>query len=310
MNTPASGAMGPFQAQVAYRQALLEAHLLFLERTYLEPWRAAGQVPPAAADAWLRGLIVETRPSPLLRAVVANTVVLCPPGSVLTLITQPAQMAAMQQLLGPWLPWLELLPLLPDAPFAIETYNDLLTSPAFWGQWRESHLLVFQCDGVMLRPLRAEEPWRQLGYVGAPWFRGERWSVLPRFNSQGECLGQRRCSVLYGQGLPEGLAFGNGGFSLRARELMLELSERFARAPLEPEDVFFSRHLAEGSWPLATLEQAATFACETLFHPDPVGMHCSWAYLEAGQQSHLQDSHQRLVAGLCSSPEVLSRPML
>lgn len=307
MSTPASGAMGPFQAQVAYRQAILEAHLLFLERTYLEPWRAAGQVPAAAADAWLRGLIVETRPTPLLRAVVANTLVLAPAGTAVSLVTQASVLAAMEQLLEPWLPWLELLPLVPEGPFAIETYNQLLTSPDLWRRWRESHLLVFQCDGVMLRPLSAEEPWRQLGYVGAPWFRGERWSVLPRLNRQGECLGQRRCSVLYGQGLPPALRFGNGGFSLRARTLMLDLSERFVREPQEPEDVFFSRHLAEGSWPLATLEQAAAFATETLFHPDPVGMHCSWAYLEDGQQAQLQAAHQRLVAGLCSSPEAESR---
>lgn len=303
----AAGAMGPFQAQVEHRQALLEAHLLYLERSYLLPWRLAGRLEPPGDRPWLRGVIVDTRPTPLLRAVVANTLVLCPAGTAVSVITQPAQLAAMEKLLEPWLPWLELLPLLPDQAFEIATYNRLLTQPGFWERWRESHLLVFQCDGVMIRPMQPDEGWQRFGYLGAPWFRGERWSALPQFNGRGERIGERRCSVLYGQGLPDGLAYGNGGFSLRARSLMLELCERFQRRPDEPEDVFFSRHLSQGSWPLATAEQAAAFAVETLFHPDPVGMHCSWAYLDEQQQAQLQGAHLRAIAGLCSRPSVPSR---
>jgi hypothetical protein len=296
----AAGPMGPFLAQAAHREALVEAHLLHLHRHYLEPWRAAGGVAPPQEQGWLHGLIVDTRPSERLLAVVANTLVLAPPGTRVTLITQPAQLAAMEVLLEAWLPWLELLPLLPDGVFTIELYNALLCDPRLWERWPGRHVLVFQSDGVMLRPLRDGEGWQQWGYLGAAWFRGERWAVLPCWDARRQPVGQRRCSVLYGHGLPEGVLYGNGGFSLRASDLMRDLCSRFDRPVGEPEDVFVSRQLQYGSWPLAPLEVAAAFAVETLFHPDPVGMHASWAYLSDAQQARLLGAHLRVVAGLCS----------
>lgn len=109
------------------------------------------------------------------------------------------------------------------------------------GHIRTSHALLVQWDGYVLDPLGWDPAFLEYDYVGAPW---------PHF--------------------ADGMAVGNGGFSLRSRRL-LEATERYP-ATTEAEDVAICRTWrpqleAENGIRFAPEPVAARFAFER-GHPD------------------------------------------
>ena len=120
----------------------------------------------------------------------------------------------------------------------------LLSSPAFWESIPEEHVLVYQRDTVILRPVPDAALWWSM--IGAPcgliWT--DHWAM-------------------------------NGGFSLRKRSAMLGVLQHVERRPCELEDVYFTRGLRERSVWLPSIQTAARFAVENPegYIGPPVGVH-------------------------------------
>lgn len=293
----------PFLLRADYQRHRVEQHLGHLYATFLLPWwqtqpRGGGSVP-------LEGCIVDTRPSEHLRNVIANVLVLGPAHLRVQLFTSPDAQAAMQALLEPWQEQVQVVALEACEAITVEGYSDLLCTPAFWQRFAAERVLVFQADSLMLRPIRTRDGLEPYGYLGAPWRRNHQQTyTIPAFNSAREQIGSHQSAIQLCSGIPEEIQhnYGNGGFSWRCPRLMEKICSRHQRVAEEPEDVFYSRHLAASGSAIADLSTASRFAVETIFHPDPVGCHNAWAYLNDAEVSHLLHQHLYTVAGLCRRP--------
>jgi hypothetical protein len=135
---------------------------------------------------------------------------------------------------------------LPVRNLDIEGYNDLLTDARFWDLFASRMVLIFQTDTLIRRPIDPE--FFEYDYVGAPW----------------------RHPVEHTKGVE------NGGWSLRNVESMKRVCREHERGDLY-EDVFFSRHCESIPPP----EVARRFSVESVYHPDPCGLHKPYAYQAA-----------------------------
>jgi hypothetical protein len=91
--------------------------------------------------------------------------------------------------------------------------------------------------------------------------------------------------------------YGNGGLSLRNRALMALIATEQTREEVEPEDVFFSRHLPSYCKELPPLELAQAFASEAIYS-DAIGIHASWKYLPTEQQASLYEKHSKTLIAM------------
>lgn len=135
---------------------------------------------------------------------------------------------------------------LPVNNIDIEGYNNLLTDYKFWEMFKSKMVLIFQTDTLIRKPIDKE--FFSYDYVGSPW----------SFHMEGT------------------KGVGNGGWSLRNVSTMKSICREHNRGNLY-EDVFFSRHC----YSIPTLEVARRFGVETLYYPDPCGLHKPYAYHDA-----------------------------
>jgi hypothetical protein len=141
--------------------------------------------------------------------------------------------------------------------------------------------LVFHTDGLLCGPnvSRIYDYW-QYDLVGAPW---KPWRP--------------------GEGTPaEGPSvYGNGGFSLRSKSMMLHIIENVVpqyddveawldskkELGLSMEDSILGAEVLHYGGKLPTREAAMAFAVETQFHEAPLGYHKAWEFLQ-GRDADLE----------------------
>lgn len=186
--------------------------------------------------------------------------------------------------------------------FSIEDYNALLKSESMWTAVcsrmapRGARCLLIQDDGMLVRPrargLRLEEDvMRPYQYAGAPWLEGQ--TALQRAST------------------PD--LVGNGGFSSRCPHTMLSIARSAQRdggcralfsvnyAQPEPEDVFFSRSVAQTPGAaVAPRHIAAAFSCEQGMSDDTMGFHKPWPY---GDVDHARAFFSRLARRVSEDAE-------
>lgn len=156
-------------------------------------------------------------------------------------------------------------------------YNNLLTSPEFWDLCKSPKVLVFQTDtGVLYNNILR---FMEYDYIGAPW----SWPIYNDPN----------------------IYVGNGGFSLRTRSMMRDISSRYQRNPHwpdpvtggEPEDIFFGWHLRHmDQAKLPTYDIASHFSVEHNCHENPMGFHQAYGF------------HNEEIVRKWFSPDVMDSP--
>ena len=119
-------------------------------------------------------------------------------------------------------------------------YNNLLKSPDFWKKIKGEKVLIFQSDSILLR--KGIEEFLSYDYVGAPWKK-------PKENSY----------------------VGNGGLSLRTKEVMLKIAEEHTDDNDPQEDIFFIKYL--NNYNVADIKTAMKFSVEDVYFPNPLGLH-------------------------------------
>ena len=135
-----------------------------------------------------------------------------------------------------------------DKSHNLSSYSKRLTTPELWDYFRNwSHVLVYQCDALLLRKIPAN--YFKYDYIGAPWI--------------------------------ESKMAGNGGFSLRKVESMIKACEKNRGKKLDEifnckyEDKFFCNQ-KNFQYPKSNKEerlQHINFSVEKIYTENPVGLH-------------------------------------
>ena len=140
-------------------------------------------------------------------------------------------------------------------------YSAMLGNPLFWqcllDGFKCEHVLIFQCDTLLLKGGDVVDVFLKHDYVGAPWPDGGIYAALSNRRVQ--------------------LTVGNGGLSLRNVRTMLDITRRHPY-PFNcemPEDVYFSYWLKvhENKYRVPSAEEASAFAMEHVYNPDAAGLH-------------------------------------
>jgi hypothetical protein len=125
----------------------------------------------------------------------------------------------------------------------IAQYNSILMSPSFYQCIPTEIFLIFQTDSMILEPTLLSM-FMEYDYVGAPW---------------------RNHQV------------GNGGFSLRRKSKMLEITRRILPSTLNEDSHLSCQTIVPLKKP--PFELAKWFSVETVFHERSFGIHVPWKYL-------------------------------
>ena len=145
------------------------------------------------------------------------------------------------------------------------TYSLLLASKPFWELFTGDQILLYQEDSCIFKS--NVDDFLQWDYVGAPWPKHQNDSPN---------------------------AVGNGGFSLRSRQCMLDVIDRVsifdtnlasstreymqnAGMTICPEDVYFSKNMQDyGIGKVADWDSASAFSTESIYNGDSFGGHNFW----------------------------------
>lgn len=287
----------PREALLRHRSALFESHCGAALDAVLDPWAAEfiasprfDRLPHESQSPV--AVVVDDRPSRLLRFAVLNTLLLGRLSMRVVVMTTSAASGSMRDLFADLKGWVDVraLPAEIEA-LSVNAYNGLLMSASFWEALPADHIFVFQTDGLLVEPL--DLSLFEYDYIGAPWTRDYVTSEVIRLYSpslQEEvgvfCVKSATNDIYLG----EGLKFGNGGMSIRNRGLMQRICVSEVVDWAVPEDLFFSRALERYGASLPPLEVARRFSCETVYAQSLMA-HKSHHYLAPGQQAELMDRH-------------------
>lgn len=147
----------------------------------------------------------------------------------------------------------------------INTYNNLLLSPLFWESLRGDKILIYQEDSILFHS--DINKFLKYDYIGAPWPKKQ---------------------------VDNSKFVGNGGFSLRTRNLMIYILSKYSITDIKlaphtrnycktsglnapPEDVFFTKCMVDYNiGNIANWDDARTFSEEVIKGINPLGGHKFW----------------------------------
>ena len=144
--------------------------------------------------------------------------------------------------------------------FSVQDYNILLTSRDFWNSIDYDKILIFQTDSRILR--YGIEDFLHYDYCGAVW----------SFQQHG----------------------GNGGFSLRTKQKMLDVInlKSYDCSTDGNEDIYFSNYLANVGGNLAPREECQKFSVESVFSLGSLGIHAIEKWLTKEQCEQILNQYK------------------
>ena len=184
---------------------------------------------------------------------VLNTWLMCPTDSAFVLIADPNSVTQAEDLMERHAPGLQasilnLAQLMPGAKMTEPaSLNAMLKQPEFWRHIPHEPLLIIQTDALLSRPL--DPFFFQFPYLGAPFLPRQHSEYFEKRRSDGRISSFFKSDTpIHGSPNPDVYPHlhGNGGLSIRQRNVMVAICERWgSSSPAEElEDVFFSRHVA------------------------------------------------------------------
>ena len=126
-------------------------------------------------------------------------------------------------------------------------YNQYLRTPEFWEQVRGKKVFTFQLDSILLRS--GIDEFLKYDYVGAPWRKPKEDSLV-----------------------------GNGGLSLRTKDVMIDICKNNPTEEVIWEDIYFVKHLKGKGVP--DVDTACKFSMEDVYSPNPLGVHYPIKHIE------------------------------
>lgn len=135
------------------------------------------------------------------------------------------------------------------ADFNVNDYNQLLVSQGFWLSLPEN-VLIFQTDSFMLR--FGIESFMKYDYIGAPWspLNMEIYSISTNI--------------------------GNGGFSFRKRDKMIQIINEVPYENNLAEDIYYAQGFQKMGGKLPPMRIHKKFSVEQIYNKKPLAVHAPW----------------------------------
>ena len=179
----------------------------------------------------------------------------------------------------------------------VPLYNSLFKTSSFWKGLPTRKVFIFQTDSFLIEPL--DDSMFSYDYIGAPFVKGKHLSTsFPEFSQ--DTLQENHLNwitQIYNPSIPDGLSYGNGGLSIRDRELMIKICENECSSDEENEDIFFSRFLKVYSNNLPPLHIVRRFSCECDYQKS-IACHASYLYILPHQQAEIYERHVKYIISL------------
>ena len=173
------------------------------------------------------------------------------------------------------------------------SYNQMLKQKEFWEFLPHEKLLITQTDSLLVQPL--PKFFLNFPYLGAPFLPKQQSEYFEERKKNGELQSFYKVDTEI-HGCPNPLVYphlhGNGGLSIRQRNLMVKICHEQAKFSSEDEmeDVFFSKSIKNYCEP-APLEIAKAFACESRYNASSIGSHAAWKYFSSIELGEHLETH-------------------
>jgi len=224
-------------------------------------------LPIIPIDSNLEAVLIECRILPHIEFIIRNAIIKLGPKWSHTIVCGNKNYDYMNEMCKSISPNIKIIRLNVDNLEVTTTYNNLLASLSFWNMIKGDKILIHQEDSCVFKT--NIDDFLEFDYIGAPW-KESQW--IKDFGLK--------------------LAVGNGGFSLRTKQTMLNA---ITKAPRPPncrvyEDVYFGRCIYNhklGSLP--TISQASEFSSEEIVNHASFGGHCFFNYDVNGFDRFIRD---------------------
>ncbi len=290
------------------------AHGNYLLDNFLDLWAqrilTSRHPPYKLGNSSYMGLIVDDRPTRLLRFTVLNTILMGRLKMHIRLITSHDSFTKMKKLFSDIGDWISIELINDETTTSIDkrTYNKLLKDRKFWAELPTENLLVFQADSLLIEPM--DYTMFSYDYVASLWSRNiYTTSFLTYTNDLESEKVPFWVTTINNKVLDDNLIIGNGGLSIRNRSAMESICESIPSYDDEAEDIYFSRCLLANDANLPPLGIARRFSIESEYFPS-IGAHASHLYLSGEQQAAIYERHfKNLIALITASTGVAFHPV-
>jgi tetratricopeptide (TPR) repeat protein len=278
-----------------YRTKHFEWHCQYVYDNYFQNWQPRKL--PKNSD--YTAVIVENRNHPLLEFAIKNTLLFTPDEVGLQIFCTSDNVDFVKNIVKN-IDNTKIAVLANMPKIEPDIYSRLLKNPSFWESIPSEKILIFQYDTILTEPLDLN--WFEYPYLGAPWskedmieefflyYAGDNHKPLSRKQS----VELRRAMNRKVQDSCRS-GFGNGGLSIRNKQVMLDICHRYPDNSSYPEDLYFSYHVYNNVETIPDLDVAKKFCTETWFCPESIGVHASWKYLSSEKQAHFFEKHHKNV---------------
>ena len=294
-----------------HRQASFELHCKFALTQIINPLFKKFSCNYSGTGNLFTAIIVEDRPSYLLRFSVLNMLVMTRLRASVKIITTEASLESVRNLFTDVREYVYIEALESGKcldSLDVGQYNNLLKNPRFWMEIPSEKILIFQTDALIIDKFREE--FLRFDFIGSPWVRSETWTAFPVYGEGANGALETMKIIIKIDTLPklseihnnnenacEIGAIGNGGFSVRSRSKMIEICNSCVTSEEEPEDVFFVKNLKHTDANLPSLDEAKAFCFEGKYTHSSMAMHAGYKFISS---SRLSEVYERHLKNLCS----------
>ena len=290
-----------------YREYIFRSHSQYILGAYLEQWIKKIVYIKSTENIKYTAIIIEDRPSELVKFSIYNTLLMCQLRVKICLFTTNDSFKRMQDIFSDLKHWVEVIKLdfidKDIKKINILNYNKILKNINFWEILPTRNILVFQTDALLIEPI--DFTMFNYDYVGAPFSKNKYLSTsFPQINetSSNEIV-DKWVTQIFNKlvPIPDGVLLGNGGLSIRNRDIMIEICKNEYSSDVENEDIYFSRLINRYSKNIVPYDVAKRFSCECAYFKS-IGSHASYFYVTKEQQAEIYERHIKHVFALTDLP--------
>lgn len=290
-----------------YREYIFISHVKYILESYLDGWIAKISKLKLTEPIKYTGIIIEDRPGDLIRFSICNTLFMSRLRMKIILFTTHASFSKMKELFRDLINWVTVIKLNDDnntlKKIDTNNYNNILKSKLFWESLPSENVLIFQTDALLIEPI--DFSMFDYDYIGAPFSVNKYLSTsFPEYRDEsGNGKGHKWVTQVFNRTvpIPDDVYIGNGGLSIRNRDVMIDICENEFSPIDENEDIYFSRLIYKYSQNIVPFEIAKRFSCECSYF-ESIGSHASYLYLSKEQQAEIYDRHIKHIFALIDFP--------
>mgnify|MGYP001212412617 CR=1 FL=1 len=286
-----------------YRSSIFRSHAEYILKSYLQDWvaRIIDFKPSSPVD--YTAIVIEDRVDDLIKFSIYNTLIMSKCKMRIVLFTTDKSYKLMQEIFKDLSNWVVIFKLNDELNRLQEInrtkYNKILKNQTFWKMLPTRNILIFQTDALLIEPI--DYSMFKYDYVGAPFAVNKHLSTaFPDLSNNFQNKKKDRWITQvfnHKEPIPDNVVLGNGGLSIRNRDVMLEICKKEPSYENENEDIYFSRLINKYSKNIVPFEIAQRFSCECSYSKS-IGSHASYLYLTKEQQAEIYERHIKHIFAL------------